>query len=140
MATVGLTEGLYAVTDGQHVMYFSSYDATESVGAPNIWPIPVDVSMGVAAVTFNEDSPERDGLANPSTTMLGCRCTDNGGLGPLRLQCGMALYELATYGESVTLSEDLVFDVVFNKRSTANFLTCKQVLDTNMLLFGYARY
>jgi hypothetical protein len=35
---VGLTPGLYAVTDGFHAQYFNHYDGVDSVVSPNIWP------------------------------------------------------------------------------------------------------
>lgn len=40
-AVVGLTPGLYAVTDGVHVQYFNHYSNVESVLVPHAWPIPV---------------------------------------------------------------------------------------------------
>lgn len=49
---VGLTRGLYAVTDGVHAQYFNHYDSIESTIAPNAWPIEIDVRFGVAAVTY----------------------------------------------------------------------------------------
>lgn len=54
---VGLTEGLYAVTDGTSVQYFNHYTSTESVLATDVWPIKVDVSFGIAAVTYYDDTP-----------------------------------------------------------------------------------
>ncbi|NDC89407.1 MAG: hypothetical protein EB075_11505 [Bacteroidetes bacterium] len=122
---VGLTEGLYAVTDGLHVQYFNHYDATESVVSTNLWPFPIDVSMGVAAVVFHEDAAEYDGIGNPSTTMLGCRCSDNNGLPPMQIECALALYEAASYGDSLNIAQDLAFNVSFQQRSTADYMTCR---------------
>lgn len=59
-AVVGLTPGLYAVTDGVHIQYFNHYSSVESVLVPNAWPMQVDVSIGLAAVTLHADSPEQD--------------------------------------------------------------------------------
>jgi hypothetical protein len=52
---VGLTDGLYGVTDGVHVQYFNHYNTIESVTVSNAWPIQIDVGMGVAAVTYFKD-------------------------------------------------------------------------------------
>jgi hypothetical protein len=52
---VGLTDGLYGVTDGVHVQYFNHYDTIESVTVANAWPIQIDVGMGIAAVTYFKD-------------------------------------------------------------------------------------
>ena len=76
---VGLTEGLYAgklpfslfsilvwsncshaVTDGIHAQYFSSYESRTTITAPDVWPIPVEVKHGVAAVVYNKYATERD--------------------------------------------------------------------------------
>lgn len=56
---VGLTEGLYAVTDGNSVQYFNHYGSTESIVSAGAWPIQVDVSYGIASVTYFEGDPGR---------------------------------------------------------------------------------
>jgi hypothetical protein len=53
---VGLTDGLYAVTDGVHVQYFNHYDRVESVSVSNAWPIQIDIDLGLAAVTYYRDA------------------------------------------------------------------------------------
>jgi hypothetical protein len=69
---VGLTPGLYAVTDGVHAQYFNHYDGVNSVVSPSIWPFPIDVRFGVAAVTFSTEQRD-ESTGDTSTTMLGCR-------------------------------------------------------------------
>jgi hypothetical protein len=39
---VGLTDGLYAVTDGVHAQYFNHYDSVDTMASPNVWPIEID--------------------------------------------------------------------------------------------------
>lgn len=116
---VGLTSGLYAVTDGLHVQYFNHYDGVDSIVTPNAWPIPIDVRFGVAAVTFSTE--QRDGsTGDTTTTMMGCRCLDNNGMPPMQIQCALALKEpLFSNSQSAT-----VFDVVFQQRSTADHMMC----------------
>lgn len=142
---VGLTNGLYAVTDGRHAQYFNHYDSVESMASPNVWPIEIDTRYGVAAVTYRagSGSEDRDGLGDTTTTMLGCRCTDNDGLPPIRIQCALALKSAAAMSaaaataanggsadpssanySSLLAAPDLTFDVVFQQRSTANYMTC----------------
>ena len=88
VATVGLTDGLYAVTDGIHIQYFNHYNSVESTISPNGWPIDIDIGFGVAAVTYFRNSADRDARGNPSTTMLGCRfvCTRLLVLRPLQFE------------------------------------------------------
>jgi hypothetical protein len=146
---VRLTDGLYAVTDGVHAQYFNHYDSVESVASPNVWPIEIDTRFGVAAVTYRagSGSEERDCMGDTTTTMLGCRCTDNSGLPPMRIQCALALKGIGTASASAYASDasytssskanttasmgstmasafQTVFDVVFQQRSTTDHMTC----------------
>lgn len=121
---VGLTEALYAVTDGTHIQYFNHYDSARSVVVPNAWPIPIDIRFGVASVTYYKDSPERDALGNPSTTMLGCRCLDLTEGRGISIQCALALEDISTYGDYITVEDDLTFNVPFQKRSTSKYMSC----------------
>jgi hypothetical protein len=106
---VGLTDGLYAVTDGLHAQYFDHYDSvdSESVASPKVWPIEIDTSFGVAAVTYRagSGSKERDSMGDTTTTMLGCRCTDNADLPPTRIQCALALKGLSTVSTTAYTSD-----------------------------------
>ncbi len=143
---VGLTEGLYAVTDGKHAQYFNHYDSVETMASPNVWPIEIDTRFGVAAVTYGAGSgaEDRDGVGQDTTTMMGCKCTDNNGLPPIRIQCALALksaaamsaaaFNMASKSSSTSSDNnastfflsapDTTFDVVFQQRSTANYMTC----------------
>jgi len=116
-----------AVTDGTHVQYFSSYESHTSTTVSNAWAIPVDVRHGVAAVVYNKYATERDQLGNPSTTMLGCQCLDNGGAPPIRIICSLALKEILSYGGTLNNDDDLSFEVVFQNKLTANYLQCNTV-------------
>jgi hypothetical protein len=78
-------------------------------------------------VVYNKYATERDELGNPSTTMLGCKCVDNGGQPPMQIICALALKDVQTYGGTQTNNNDLTFEVVFQNRKTANFLQCNQV-------------
>ena len=117
---VGLTPGLYAVTDGLHIQYFNHYDGVDSTVVPNAWPIPIDVRYGVAAVTYVTE--QRDGsTGDTSTSMLGCRCLDNNGMPPMRIECALALKEAVFSGYEKQIN---TFEVVFQQRSTADYMTC----------------
>ena len=71
------------------------------------------------------------------------RCTDQNGLPPIRIQCALALKSAAAMSaaaataanggsadpnsanySSLIASPDLTFDVVFQQRSTADYMTC----------------
>lgn len=125
---VGLTEGLYAVTDGRDVQYFNHYGSTTSVVAVEAWPFPVDVSLGIAAVTYYDDAPgERDTVGNPSTAMLGCACEDDESEG-MRIRCAIAIYGGGDATRealaNTTSLQSPTLSVVFHRRSTARYMTC----------------
>jgi len=78
---VGLTDWLYAVTDGKNAMYMGSSDADTKIQA---WPYAMDISLGVAAVTYSNThdldvSALSEGKTSGSmqtTSMMACNCSD----------------------------------------------------------------
>ena len=78
--------------------------------------------------------------------MLGCRCTDNVGLPPMRIQCALALKGVGTASATAHASDtsyasptangsadsgavmassfQTVFNTVFQQRSTADYMAC----------------
>jgi len=69
---VGLTEKTVAVTDGVHALYRS--DSTQAWGS-FVWPMPVSVLNGIAAVQANLAS-EGDDADELRSGLLGCECLD----------------------------------------------------------------
>lgn len=120
---VGLTEGLYAITDGYGAQYFSHYHSVSSSLAPGSWHFPIEPSFGVASVRYLASGDSSDELGEPRTTMLGCRCDDVEGAG-VRILCGLALYESEGFKSTLDPERDLTFEVNFHKRSTATQVTC----------------
>lgn len=106
--------------------YFSSYSSTESIAIPNAWPIPIDVQHGVAAVTMHNKGGT-DEMGDTRTTMLGCKCFDDNDKPPVRILCGLVPNDIASYSETIDVSDAFTFEVYFQKRSTANYLTCKSI-------------
>ena len=80
-AVVGLTEWMYAVTDGRTAIYATHDDASARV---QLWPYAMDASLGVAAVTYNDVgdldassmSKGRTVGSLQTTAMLACNCSD----------------------------------------------------------------
>jgi hypothetical protein len=119
---VGLTEGLYAATDGVHSQYFNHYHSVQTIEKTNTWPIPVEVALGVAAVTFFKGDGELDDTGGSTTTMMGCQCTD--GVAGMRIQCGLSLYEQTYMGDALDPLVDLTFDVRFHQDETKRLMKC----------------
>ena len=73
---VGLTETMFAATDGYSTVYYSTAkQVVQAEVAPGAWPIPVDVRMGIAAVVYGDSGEQADDQgAGATTAMMGCRC------------------------------------------------------------------
>lgn len=96
-AVVGLTDWLYAVTDGRTAVYMGHSDGAQA--RLQTWPYPgmVDVGLGLAAVTHSRAHEldvsalaggQRTSGAMQTTAMLGCNCTDDALLG-MRILCSI---------------------------------------------------
>ena len=72
---VGLTETMFAATDGYSTIYYSTAkQVVQQELAPFSWPIPVDVRMGIAAVVYGNSGEQADDQgAGATTSMMGCR-------------------------------------------------------------------
>jgi len=123
-AVVGLTEWTLAATNAT-VAYF--YGANQDGIAPRVWPIPIDPSLGVAAVSYGE--VQADGGASSSqgarpgatqtTTLFGCTCLDS--TTGIAVRCAF----LPLYG---TISAaDATLDVWFQDATWVADLTCAAV-------------
>jgi hypothetical protein len=121
---VGLTEDLYAATDGKNTQYFSHGQSGSSSVRRDAWGLPVEVGMGIAAVTFFNGDGEMDRNGDGSTTMLGCRCQDTEKQG-MRIDCALSLYEQTYMGDSLDPLLDLTFEVRFHQDATKRYMTCE---------------
>jgi len=130
---IGLTKGLYAVTDGSNVQYFSHSRSYESATVMSGWPFEIDVRHGIASVEYTNVGQDRDDSGQSRTSMLGCRCSDNNGGPPMRIDCGIALREADAVKDvlqtraGASYADYLSFEVPFAQRTTAQYLSCKEV-------------
>ena len=98
---VGLTGWLMAVTDGHAIAYYG-----RGSGRVAVWPSPVNVSHGLAAVTYAGSSTlDVTSLSAAayatSTAVFGCSCVSDGDR--IQIQCSVVPYEglLANQSSSV---------------------------------------
>lgn len=89
LQTVGLTETLYAVTNGESTVYQSAVPNTLPAVAIGNWPFPIEPRYGVAAVQHAQKF-DADDAGQRRTGMLGCRCLD--GEDGLSLTCATVPY------------------------------------------------
>ena len=125
---VGLTDWLYALTDGRTALYLGHTDGTQAKARS--WPYPVDPALGVAAVGYSEAqdldvsafSSGKTAGAMQTTAMLGCNCSDT----PEGLRVVCAILPLSGVPSEAAL-EDYRMEVLFSDPSAAQLYTCPGV-------------
>jgi len=85
---IGLSDKLMAVTNGKGILYRSAHDGY--VWAYGGWPFKVDVSFGLAAITYAGSNLETDTRGGTRTGLLGCQCADTPA--GIELACATAPY------------------------------------------------
>lgn len=123
-ATIGLTDWLMATSNSSLAYFFST---TGNTAAPRQWPQPIDVSLGVAAVTYagvgsvdvTSLTQGRRPASRQSTTLLGCACVDSSA--GLDIQCA-----LLPFSGSLTTNQS-TFSVWFQDDTWRKQLTCSTV-------------
>lgn len=121
---VGLTDWLMAASNGSLAYFWGQ--VTVDV-APRSWPEPVDVRMGLAAVSFDEAAEvEVSGVTQgqrpatrQTTSVFGCRCLDT--TKGLVVRCSVLPMTGLVSGSSHS------FDVKFQDSTWSGLMTCAQV-------------
>lgn len=119
--TVGLTDWLMAAANGTFAYFWGQVSTDTAVRS---WPEPVDISLGVAAVGFDEAGEvevsgvtqgQRPGTRQ-TTSLMGCRCVDSDK--GIVVRC--SILPLMGSGTSETHS----FDVLFQDTTWSSGMTC----------------
>lgn len=115
----GMTNAMFARTDGVSVQYFSLARDWQMVLHPDAFPFPVDVSYGVAAIAHISDL-HHDAKGDDTMALLGCACadTDSG----LAITCGAAVFD-----DQLNASRRIV-PVEFQLASTAQYMACSKLV------------
>jgi len=115
----GMTEHMFARTDGLGVQYFSLDRDWQTVLHPDAFPFRVSSMYGVAAISHFNDA-DHDAKGDDTTGLLGCACyhTNIG----LQLKCGVALFGVDTS------EADRTIPVTFQLPSTGQLLKCNKVM------------
>ena len=144
---VGLTDWLYAVTDGRTALYMGHSDGTQA--KVRSWPYAVDAGLGVAAVTYStaQDasadttsafSGSKTARTMQTTAMLGCNCTDTALEGGMRVVC--AILPISGVPSEAAL-ESYRLEILFSDPSAAGLYTCAGVdLYVRSVRWSYTRY
>jgi hypothetical protein len=145
-AVVGLTDWMYAVTDGTTAVYMGHSEPGEA--RVQVWPFPgtMDVSLGVAAVTYSSvhdldvsafSSGKRTSGAMQTTAMLACNCSDDAMLG-MRVLC--SILPMTGVPTEAAL-EDYLLEVLFPDTDGARLYTCAGVdIYVKSVRWSYTRY
>jgi len=142
-AVVGLTDWLYAVTDGSLAYYLAHSDGTKA--KTQAWPFAVDARLGIAAVTYAsvhdlDVSAFSSGVTAGSmqtTAMLGCTCADSVANG-MTIACSILPM---TGVPPNTLRQDYSLQVLFPTSDAARLYACAGVdLYVKSVRWSYTRY
>lgn len=139
---VGLTDWLYAVTDGRTAMYLGHTDGNRA--RVRTWPYRVDPTLGVAAVTYSAvQDLDVSALSNGKTAgtmqttgMLGCNCSDTDA--GMRILC--AILPISGVPSEAAL-EHYRTEVLFSDPRAPGLYVCAGVdLYVKSVRWSYTRY
>ncbi len=115
----GMTDTMFARTDGVSVQYFSLARDWQVVLHPDAFPFPVDVAYGVAAVAHLADL-HHDAKGDDTMALLGCACADADS--GLVITCGAAVFD-----DQLNASQRII-PVQFELASTARYMACSKLV------------
>lgn len=118
---VGLTDTLYAFTDGLSTVYDSAMDVGEKAIAVANWPFEVNVNHGIAAVRFG-DLFDADRTGDLRTGMLGCTCYDS--VGGVQLWCASVPYLISVADNETDYNSSTIHRVRFADEGATRYMTC----------------
>lgn len=99
----GLTDTVFARTDGTGVQYFSMDKDWQTMLHPNAFPFTTNINYGVAAITHINDF-EHDINGNDRMDILGCQCFEG-----IQIICGVAMQsdQIDAYSRTIEVSFQL---------------------------------
>ena len=116
---VGMTEYMFARTDGTSVQYFSTDRDWQTVLHPNAFPFSVNPIYGMAAISHYKDA-DHDAKGDDTTGLLGCACAHTS-IG-MQITCGVAMF-----GDDVAAA-DRIIPLSFQLPSTGQLMQCNKVM------------
>jgi hypothetical protein len=139
LQVVGMTRSLYAVTDGDSVVYHSmSGSNTRSSYALHTWPFQINTDFGVAAVRYGEAN-DYDDEGEDRTGLLGCQCQD--GTDGLVIVCASVPYQKHLAEDDTDNAAFTTHRVRFLPDSARAGLTCSNiVVRVSSLRFSRKRF
>ena len=119
-AIVPLTRTLFAITDGFDVEYRHHGRRGGVRPSAAAWPIPINVSYGLAAVSYARDLSRDDTPTGHTTALFGCQCVDDVQNG-MQLICAIVPYE--TF-DGVTQSA-FITNITWEVSNSPKRMTCR---------------
>lgn len=142
LKVVGMTDRLFAVTDGVSTEYHSTTVTEQTEMAVGNWPFEVNVGYGVAAVQQAEIS-DMDDNGDSRTGMLGCQCLDetrSDGSTTIQVWCASVPYTVHEDNET-NYNASTVHRVNFDSYLAGTGLTCATTkIKVSTLRFSQKRF
>ena len=139
LQTIGLTESLYAVTNGISTVYQSAVQNTLPGVAIGNWPFQIEPRYGVAAVQHAQKF-DADDTGARRTGMLGCRCMD--GVDGISLACATVPYLIHHTESDEEYEAETVIRIRFNPSDAHRYLQhCSNVrIKVSSMRFSRKRF
>jgi len=136
---IGMTRSLYAITDGDSVMYHSMSGSNKrSSFALHTWPFQINTEYGVAAVRYGE-STDYDDEGGDRTGLLGCQCRDT--VDGIVVVCASVPYQKHLAEDDADNSAFTTHKVRFLPDTARAGLTCSTiVIRVSSLRFSRKRF
>lgn len=139
---VGMTDRLFAVTDGLSTEYHTTTVTDHTEMAIGNWPFQINVGYGVAAVQQGEVA-DMDGGGDSRTGLLGCQCLDKldaDGVPGIEILCASVPYTVHQDNET-DYNTTSIHRVNFDAAITGTYLTCDTTkIKVSTLRFSQKRF
>jgi len=143
LKVVGVSEAMFAITDGVSSAYHSMTDGASTVWAIGLFPFQINTMLGVAAVKYGEVfDPDKSG--HTRTGLFGCRCldiTDARGAQSIQIACSSVPYQSNVHDNDEDYDKHTQHNVVFDSsRATATMTCSSTVIRVSSLRFSRKRF
>ena len=143
LKVVGISDSMFAVTDGVSTAYHTMTDGTSTAWSLSAFPFQINTFLGVAAVRYGE-LYDADAAGDMRTGLFGCVChdmRDDEGVESIQIKCSTVPYFVNVHNNDEDYNFYTTQRVVFDSSSATNTMRCDQsVIKVSSLRFSRKRF
>ena len=143
LKVVGISDSMFAVTDGVSTAYHTMTDGTSTAWSLSTFPFQINTFLGVAAVRYGELFDSDTG-GDMRTGLFGCVCQDmqdDEGVESIQIKCSSVPYFVNVHNNDEDYNFYTSQRVVFDSSSATNTMRCDQsVIKVSSLRFSRKRF